>query len=487
MHKSIVEAVLSHGAETPEKTAIADAKTSYSYSELCLGIYRTAEWLSSHGVNEGDCVLVECTQDTFYLILDMACELTGAVFVPFEKNAARDRISGIFSETAACCIIAASDCSDIGRYYSAETVKNEAALSEGAVRTCKAEPGAAEILFTTGTTGMPKGIIISHRANVAVAENICAGVKMSSGSVELIPLPLSHSHGLRTCYAGLLNGSTCVILDGIMNIPLFFNMIEKYGVNAVDISPTLAKLLLKIAGKGLRKYADRIDYIEIGTAALGEDVKAQLKEIFPKTRLYNFYGSTEAGRICALDFNEFDGSGCIGYPAVNAEFYIVDDDRNVIHSSQSDPGLIAVSGRMLMDGYLNSEELTRSTVSEGILYTSDIGYFDEEGRLYLIGRKGFVINYKGIKISPEEIEDAAIKFEGIADCACVPVNDDICGQVPKLFVCMAEGADFDKQAIIRHLKNNLEANRIPAYIEVIGNIPRSSTGKLLRKELMNEK
>ncbi len=138
-----------------------------------------------------------------------------------------------------------------------------------------------------------------------------------------------------------------------------------------------------------------------------------------------------------------------------------------------------------MDGYLNSEELTKSTLSDGILYTNDIGYIDGEGRLYIKGRTGFVINYKGIKISPEEIENTALGFEAVADCACVPVEDKICGQVPRLIVQPVDEKSFDKQELMKYLRNHLEANRLPVYIDLIGKIPRSSTGKLLRKELVN--
>ncbi len=486
MYSSIIEAVLEHGINNPDKLAIADTERSYTYGELAGVISQMAAELSALFIQPGSYVLAECTQDARFLILDMACELLGAVFVPLEKKMTEERVKTIYEETKAQCIIGETDYSQLGRYYSMESVWKQLDRFPTQAYQYTEKFSVAEILFTTGTTGKPKGIVISHHANVAIAENIQYGVRMTSETVELIPLPLSHSHGLRTCYANLLNGSAVVILDGVMNVGLFFQLIDGFHVNAIDISPTLAKLLLKIARKGLQKYAGTITYMEIGTAVLDEDTKEKLKTIFPASRLYNFYGSTEAGRSCVLDFNKTDFKGCIGYPSKNATFYIVNEDREVMESSKENPGLIAVKGSMMMDCYLNSEQLTRDTLVDGVLYTSDLGYIDEAGRVYVLGRNDDIINYKGIKIAPEEIETIAAKYDGIVDCACVPVQDVLCGQVPKLFIEISRTEEYDEKKFMDYLKNNLEQSRVPAAIEVIDKIPRSANGKLQRKKLRGE-
>lgn len=343
----------------------------------------------------------------------------------------------------------------------------------------------AEILYSTGTTGKPKGIVLSHRANVAVAENIMYGTEMNQETVEIIPMPLSHSHGLRTCYANLINGSCVVIIDGITNIGGFFKMIDTYHVNALDISPTLGKLLVKIAKKALEQYSTQFDYIELGTAVLDDDLKEELKALFPKTRLYNFYGSTEAGRSCAYDFNKEDYTKCIGYPSRHAKFFVTDENKNEMESSKDNLGLLAISGDMMMEGYFNSPELTKETVVDGVIYTTDLGYIDKTGKVYVFGRADDVINYKGIKISPEEIETVASAYEGVADSACVAAEDKVCGQVPKLFI-QVENPDFDKREYMAYLRVNLEASRVPTKVEIIDEIPRTSNGKLQRKKLREQ-
>ncbi len=484
MYRSIADAVIQNSRRFPGKIAAADRENRYTYEELKRAAFQTAAWLKEAGLRPEEPILAECTQDTDFVILDLACGILGAVFVPVEKKAAPERVSQMAQTVGAGWIIGKTPYSSIGKFYDLSRIREESSRFSGEETGWELrERPAAEILFTTGTTGQPKGIVISDAANLAVSENISGGVRMTPDTVELIPLPLSHSHGLRTCRADLFAGGAAILMDGVMNIGLFFKLMEEYQVNALDISPTIAKLLLKIARKGLAHHAASLDYIEIGTAVLEDDTKEQLKTLFPRTRLYNFYGSTEAGRSCVLDFNEFDDTGCIGYPSRNASFFVVDDEGRKIESSKENPGLLAVSGRMMMNGYFGSEELTKATLKDGVLYTSDLGYIDEAGRIYVLGRKDDVINYKGIKIAPEEIEQPASKYPGVKDCCCVPVEDAVCGQVPKLYVLPASADQFDKKAFLEYLKKNLEPGRMPASVELIDQIPRSSNGKLQRKKL----
>lgn len=480
MYSSIAQAVQGHAQQIPDHLAVADVERAYTYEELAVAASQAVKVLQEIGIKEKDAVLVECTQKATFLILDLACEQIGAVFIPLERKMTEARVCSIYEETEAKCVIAET-VYEVAHFCSLTDLLEKMEMQPHTWEAYEEKNPVAEILFTTGTTGQPKGIVISHQANIAIAENIQYGTQMTGQTVELVPMPLSHSHGLRTCYANLLNGSAVVLLDGVMNIALFFEMIEKFGVNALDLSPTLAKLLLKIARRGLVKYSQVIDYIEIGTAFLDDELKGKLKEIFPSSRLYNFYGSTEAGRSCVLDFNQMDFTGCIGYPSKNAAFLIVDDEHHVMQSSKENPGLLAVRGPMMMDGYLGNEELTRTVLIDDVLYTNDLGYIDAEGRVYVLGRQDDVINYKGIKIAPEEIETVAMQYAGIKDCACIPVPDPVRGQVPKLYVAAA--ANYSEQELFMVLRNGLEATRVPVFIETTDLIPRSSNGKLQRKKL----
>ena len=215
-----------------------------------------------------------------------------------------------------------------------------------------------------------------------------------------------------------------------------------------------------------------------------EQDKLKICELLPKTRLYNFYGSTESGCTCIYNFNtENTKPNCIGKPTHNTTLLIVDDERKEISSSENNTGLLATKGAMNMVEYFEDEAETMWVMADSIVYSNDIGYVDADGDVILLGRRGDVINVGGNKVSPEEIENAAMSMAEIADCGCIPIFDSAKGQVLKLFVQMANGAEFNSVAIRSFLASKLEPYKVPAIIEQIAIIPRSYNGKLLRKEL----
>lgn len=484
--ESIVEAVAEHARKMPHKICIVDEKGHYTYIEVWNSIKNLAEKFRAINIKKNDRVVVECTQDAKFLILDLACELCGAIFVPVERRANLLRVKEILEETQAKLLLSETSY-EIGEVKISTLNLEETEKKDSANQINFPEgDSTAEILYTTGTTGKSKGIEITHRNNIAIAENIIYGTEMQKNNIELIPLPLSHSHGLRCSYANLLNGSSIVVVNGVANVSKLFHMIDHYHVTAMDLSPSAAMVLLQLAKTGMEKYADQLDYIEIGTAVLGEELKEELCTSLPNVRLYNFYGSTESGRSCVLDFNKERGKrGCIGLPTKNAAFLIVDENRNEMVSSEENPGILAIAGAMNMKGYWKHPELTKQTLQNGFVYTSDIGY-KKDHYLYVLGRKGDVINYKGIKIAPEEIEEVVMKFQEILDCACVPKTDPICGQVPKLFLVVRNKETFNKKKLNDFLKNHFEVSRIPKEITIIDKIPRTANGKIQRNQLIME-
>lgn len=487
MFHSIVEAVAYHGENTPEKLCIVDETKALSYGEVWIHVNDIAEKLKVIGIEEYDKVAMECTQDASFLLCGLACQLIGAVFVPLEKGASKARVREILEVTEAKCFICQ------GEYEADIRLIKRNELFDAPPNKVKksvdfpSEDSIAEILYSTGTTGKAKGIVITHKNNIAVAENIIDGTKMAPDNVEFVPMPMSHSHALRTCYANLLNGSSVVVTDGVMRVKKVFELIEKYQVTALDLSPSAVQVLLRVAKKKIQQLNTQIAFIEIGSAALEEALKDELCILFPDSRLYNFYGSTEAGRCCILDFNKERGKiGCIGKPTKNARFIITNQEREEICSDREHLGLLAVCGSMNMKEYLKAPELTRQAMGNGFIYTNDLGYIDEEGFVYVLGRMDDVINYNGIKIVPEEIEGIVRNYPGVTDCACVPMKDDMCGQIPKVFVSVEDKASFEIPELLKYLAEHIDANKVPKKCEIIHKIPRTSNGKILRRELREE-
>lgn len=487
MYHSIIGKIASHAEEQPDRLALADSSQSVTYGELWRRVYGLSRKLSELGVGHGSCVVVECNQSVDYMTCEFAIQLLKGVFVPVEKNSAADRVREIADSVEAVLYIGKKpfDGGELS-FFPIEEAANYA-FSDPIDRDTIDFPQAsdtAEILFSTGTTGKSKGIELSHGNDAALAENVICGVKMKKDNVELIPMPLSHSHGLRRTYGNLVNGSAAVFIEGVTLLKKVFNMMDQYQVTAMDLSPSSLSIIFKLSRDRLGDYADQLDYIQLGSAPLPEEDKLHLSRLLPKTRLYNFYGSTEAGCSCLLDFNSMSGKpGCIGKPAVNAEFIVVDENRNVISSSEDNLGFLASAGPINMKGYWKAPELTAETMADGYIYTKDLGYIDEDGFIYMLGRKDDVINYGGIKISPEEIESIVIKHPLISDCACIPVRDALTGQAPKLFVVLSDADAYEPKELKTFLSQNLDASKQPKYIETINAIPRTFNGKIQRNKL----
>ncbi len=483
---SIVEILAKHAELNPNKICMVDERGSYTYMETWEKVQYIAQQFINMGIRKRDRILVECTQDFKFLVCKLSCELIEVIFVPIEWKASIEKINMMIEDTNARLFLSQNIYE-----VSIEKVEIQRFFQQSLKDPIKQflfplKETTAEILYTTGTTGKSKGIEITNGNNIAIAENIKYGTEMKSNNVELLPLPLSHSHGLRCCYANLLNGSTIILCSGVSQVKRIFEWINLYKVTSMDLSPSAVLVLLKLSKGRFLEINNQIDYIEIGTATLEEDTKKLLLSIFPTTRLYNFYGSTESGRTCILDFSkERNRYRCIGRPTINAEFIVVDEEQNKISSSETNVGLLASAGAMNMKGYWKQPELTAQIMKNGFVYTNDVGYIDKEGFIYVLGRKDDVINCGGIKIAPEEIEESVKKYQEVIDCACVPKEDKIKGQVPKIFIVVENKKIFQKKKLMKFLENYIDDNKMPKEIEIIDEIPRTYNGKIQRMNLIS--
>ncbi len=489
MIRSIVEGIKNHAVNKPDALCVVDRFGSVCYGAIWTQIKCCAGLFLNNGIKSGDYVIVECTQDRYYVVINMACELIGAVFVPVGIKTPLSRVEEVAEETVAALFVSAH------RLIDDQLMKEQKKLSVDEIMELLPLTNTYEdyslplgneicqILFTTGTTGRSKGIEITHKANVAIAENVSYGVEMKNGNVELIPVPISHSHGLRSCYADFYMGGTAVLVDNITAIGDVLKMIEDYGINALDLSPSVALIMKRVYKDRIIKYRDQIDYIQIGTATLQDTEKEWLKESFPDSRIYNFYGSTEAGRVCLIDVNKDDRSKCIGYTAPNAQVGVFDDDGNMIRSSADNMGRLAFAGNQNMNGYFKQPDLTADVIKDGYVHTNDVGYVDSDGYIYLFGRADDIINCGGIKVSPDEIEESARKTGYIADCVCIGVNDDITGQAVGLYVVAKNTKTYDEKEFRRMLSAALEPERMPKTIVLIDSVPRTDNGKVIRRQI----
>lgn len=484
---SIVEKTAYFAENRPNAIAVIAERQSVTYAELWREVRGFSSYLKSFGFPKGSRIVVKSAHSIWYVVSCLAIHLSGYAHVPLEKTIGPDGLLKVCDQLSASLIITSQK-------PDTDTIK---VIDSNMVRTLAAEhfdeneafefperEDICDILFTTGTTGKSKGVMESHRAVVAVAENVWHGAGIIENNVYLIPAPVNHAAAIRKIYVSLISGTTAVLLDGFSNVKMFFEYINEYHVTSIHMPPSAVRMMLVLAAKELAKYADQIDHIHTGSAAFPEADKEKLAEILPKTRLYFAYGSSEAGTVSMFDYAKYRGmTSCVGKPTCNSRIFIVDENRNEIKSSKENQGLIAITGDVVMSGYFNEPELTAEILKDGVIYTNDIGYFDEEGFLYMTGRKGDVINIGGLKIAPTEVENIVIGFPGVADAACFAVENRMGGMAPKLIIMEKPDYKIDLLELEKYMLQHLEAYKVPKLMEIVDSIPKTSNGKTDRKAL----
>lgn len=484
-----IKVFYNHALEKPDKVALCTERGTFSYLRLWRLTYCVAQRLLNSGVKKGDCIIIQAEHSERFVSAAFACHLTGAVFVPVEKSLPKDALISLQDMTGASVLIG-KDLPDMpGRLLFDdffESVRADAESSDEVLLNpfiFPAEDQVTDILFTTGTTGTSKGVMVISDNIVydCVINMEVAGI--SNDSVYLASMPTNHCFCLRRIYSTLYAGGTLVLVDGIFPPGRWFKMIEEYHVDRLMLVPSAVAILLKTAKKKLVECNEQIKSIEVSSSKLNETDKKELLDIFPDTKVINCWGATEIPLSCALDMHELsDSTNCIGKPTRLVQFAFLDEAGKMIdRPTKENPGYIAVKSPMNTIGYLGHPELNETLFIDGYVRTQDIGYIGDDGYIYMLGRAGDVINVGGLKVSPHEIEDIVMSYEHLKDCAVIGIPDPVSGQKPKLFVVADDG--YDEESLRTHLREKLDWYQYPRQIEIIDEIPRTYNGKIRRNVL----
>ncbi len=429
----------------PDKVAVVCGDTTLTYAQLWQEVARRAQDFHPHEV-----VCFRSSQDIDFLVTYMAVHLAGGVAAPLEHGMPDTLFERISSAVAHSFTLHSS-------------------------------LPIADILYTTGTTGRSKGVMVSHRALIADAENLIAGQGFSHDLVFIINGPLNHIGSLSKIWPCIILGATILIIEGMKDLNAFFRALDtplssfllppssklKF---ATFFVPATIRMILQFAPDRLASYAHKLDFIESGAAPLPQTDMQRLCELLPHTRLYNTYASTETGIIATYNYNDDRCmANCLGRPMPHSKILITLD------------GLIACQGDTLMSGYVGDPELTATVLRDDTVFTSDVGILDEEGMLHLSGRASDVINVGGFKVSPIEVEEAAMASPMVSDCICISASHPVTGRALKLLVVTPPGQKLDKRTLARYLADRLEPYKVPMLYEQVDTIARTYNGKLDRK------
>lgn len=477
--KTVVERIFIQAENSPDKIALICDEQEVNYRDLCKLIYTSYLFLLKNNVNKNTRIMVEAYHSKYCIGLYYGVHLLGGILVPFEKNAPEDRIKQIAEDISADLIISRKKLNLNNNLCYEELINQEIIDYQFSDLVFPDLNSPCEMVFTTGTTGKSKGVLLSHSNISFYSYSVANAIKMKKDNRFFITTPLNHAGGMRRTHLSLANGCCVVYLDGLLNIKKYFSYIEKYQVTSLYLPPVAIRLLLNVSKDELSKYQKQIDFVYSSSSPLPYGDCLKLKEILPFTRLYNAYEASETPGVSVYDYNCNDfRKSCIGKANDGVELAVLDEQGNFTNQ-EGIKGQICIKSPMNMLEYYNSEELTKAVKINDYFISNDIGYFDKQGYLYYVSRKGDVINIGGYKISPSDVEEVSLLSGMVKECICICKENKL--NMKQLNLLVVPNDNFDVKELLNYISSKLEAYKVPKKVEIVDSIQKTFNGKIDRK------
>ena len=345
------------------------------------------------------------------------------------------------------------------------------------------DPGRLVALpYSSGTTGFPKGVMLTHRNLVRNHEQYVQAMRLGPDDSYIIYLPLSHIYGVALMGAAIKSGAKQIILERF-DLETVVRLVQEHGVTWLFTVPPILLALANTPGLEASQFRT-VKFAFTAAAPLAPDV-ARRVEARLGFRVIQGYGLTEASPAThnsPLDADRIKlESG--GVLLADTEHRIVDVETGERTLAPGEVGEIVVRGPQVMQGYWNAPEETARALRGGWLYTGDTGWVDEEGYIYIVDRKKEMIKYKSFSVAPAELEAVLLEHPDVADCGVTGVPDDEAGEVPKAFVVARAGREIDLNSLAEFVAERVAGYKQIRHFEVIDLIPRTPSGKILRRLL----
>jgi len=494
----------------PDRVALVCGQKRVTYGELDMEANRLAHALRASGVGRGDRVVILLENSIEVAVALFAALKAGAIFMVLHPSMKHGRLSTILKDAEPAALVtdqirmrehsqvvagalsvrsvvwSDNKAQPVGERISTMNWSDLQSYSELAPNIPSFETDLATILYTSGSTGQPKGVMCSHASMMAATDAVNAYLRNTEDDVILSVLRLSFGYGLYQIFLALQVGARVVIEKNFAFPARTISLLEEEGVTALPGVPTFFALLLQYPDLMSRGFP-KLRYLTNAAAALPTSHLQQIRAAFPQASFYSMYGQTECKRISYLPPEELDTRpSSVGVAIPNSKVYIVDDEGNRLPPGEV--GELVVVGPHVMQGYWRAPELTARKfrilpTKERALFTGDIFRMDEEGFLYFVSRQDDIIKCKGEKVSPLEVENVVCELEGVAEAAVIGVPDAILGQAIRLFVVRRAGSLLTEREVRAHCARSLEDYMVPKYVDFVQELPRTENGKISRPQL----
>lgn len=488
----------------PDKTAVVFEENRLTFKELNSVVNKFANAMSELGVKKGDRVGVLFNNTHLVGICYFAIAKLGAIVVPLSFWYKQTELEYAVNKAGISTLILGDGFGDliqgmrdklptVGNYIfmGSNTIDGMLDYNQLVAGREDAEPvvdidenDPHLMLFTSGTTGMPKGALLSHRNYFLHAGNYTQAFNIREDSTVLCAYPVFHMAGIMWWSMGAYVGFTLIMLGNPPTPEKILEAIDRHKVTYFGVVPTLWRRILAYPD------IDKYDVTSLEIAMGGSDAMPLelLEELMSKTGCSSSpqtYGLSEAGCITYLPLKDSVRKlGSCGKPIITMELKLLDDNGQEV--PQGEVGEITTRGEQVMSGYWDMPEETGKALKDGWLHTGDLGRIDEEGHLYIVGRKKDMIISGGQNIYPVEIERLLLTHEKIKEAAVIGLPDKEWTETVMAVIVLEDGMVMTEQEVVDFVKENLAPYNKPRYVRFVNELPKTAaTGKLQKAELRN--
>jgi long-chain acyl-CoA synthetase len=490
--RTLPELLRLRAGELGDTRFVRDAKQEWSYAEFAHRASQVAAGLRELGVGRGDVVGVVLPNSPHYLEVWWGIIWLGATFNPVNPALTSHEAAGILADSGAICVVCTPEAAAglegqrdelpaLREIVIAEGEDPVAALRRaGTVDDPEPIDGSqlAALVYTSGTTGRPKGAMLSHANHLANAWQLGEPLPVGRGDTMGMVLPLFHVNAqVVTTVIPLFIGAQVAMWERF-SASQFWGEVERFEPVTFSAVPTMLAALLHAPGADEAEI-NTLRFVICGAAPLSPALFRRFEEKFG-VRVMEGYGLTEG--TCCSTINPFVGPrkiGSIGLPTRGQHVTVLGEDGSPLPDGT--PGEVCIRGPNVMQGYYNRPDANAEALREGWFHTGDVGYRDDDGFFFLVDRKKDMIIRGGENIYPREIEDVLLEHAGVKEAAVIGRPDEVRGEEVHAVVALAEGTELAE--LEEHCRARLAAFKVPSSWELLPELPKTSTGKIDKKPL----
>jgi len=483
--------------------AMIDGPTgrTYTYAQLAEGTKRVAGWLAARGFGRGDVLGILLPNIPEYFLVFHGAATVGGTVTTINPTYGPEEVAFQLQDAGATLLVTipmfvetavkateGTAVTDIIVFGDTETHIPFSELMSADPFEGHADVDVADdvvvLPYSSGTTGLPKGVMLTHRnlaANLAQTQHI---LKVEQGVERVIAvLPFFHIYGMQVLMNNVIHRGGTVVTMPRFDLAEFLRILQDHAITIAYLVPPIVLALAKhpmVLGYDLSS----LRLIFSGAAPLSGELADEVRERLG-VAVVQGYGLTEVSPVTHSTPEGSYNPASVGFTISNTETRIVDPGSGEDLGTDAD-GEVWIRGPQVMKGYLNNPGATAAMIdAEGWLRTGDIGHFDSDGFLYIVDRLKELIKYKGFQVPPAELEGVLLTHPAITDAAVIGIPDEEAGEIPKAFVVTAPDSNLTAEDVMTFVGDHVAAYKKVRVVEFIDSIPKSASGKILRRELRN--